>query len=123
VRLGDREFSWRRSSRSAKAGAAEFTLRLAVPVLLLAVTLLPEPARLILLPLAVALGGLMLKRPAAAWLMALKARRYRQDVLAENRRENAQVTDRYEHELKDVQARYRRRRADRTEDPGDAGPP
>ena len=127
VRFGNRELSWRlrsRPHRSAKEAAARFTLRLAVPILLLVVALsLPEPVRLILLLAAAVLGGLMLKRPVVVWLTALKARRYRQETLAENRRENVQIIARYEQELNETQARYRGHRADPAEGSGEADSP
>jgi len=70
---------------------------------------LPEPWRLILLLGAMVLGTFVLKRPVVAWL---KAHRYRQEALAENRRENVQIIARYEQKLKDTQARYHRDSAD-----------
>lgn len=80
----------------------------------------PEPARLILLLAAVALGGLLLQCFAAASLRTRRTRRNRRYAAAENHRGNAQIIARYEQELKDTQARYREHPADQAEDTGPA---
>lgn len=127
VRLGSREFSWRQRSRpyrSVKAEAAEAVLRFAAPVVLWIVALkLAEPWRLILLLGAVLLGVLVVKWLVTGFVTALRTRLHRHQATAENAREGAQITARYEQQLKETQSRYRAHSADPATGSGEADSP
>ncbi|HEX4834529.1 MAG TPA: hypothetical protein VH478_25940 [Trebonia sp.] len=110
VWLGQRELSWRRTLAPGRRRdeTAKYGLLIALPVIALILAgATPQPARLVLILAAAALGVLALARCASAGRAALRAGRDRKAARAGRRPTDADIIARYEQQLADMRARHR----------------